>query len=263
MIRRLLILFILIGFTQTSFSQEEVENELWLGYTAKFKISNHWKWGLKTQQRYNENWEDIKLNLISTNLTYKINDHFGVKADYRHTWIPEERNVRRYTMNFLAKTKIDKYKLRIGYRARVLSNFAYYTNEFSADFRNKLTLQHKLTKKLLPFASYELFYGIDEDKEIRNHRYTLGLDYRIKKKTTIKSIARLDQQADGDLQRIIGVSLIQSFWKKTISIFSHRLSQTYTDHPYPPHFQGCSRPCVAEALAEAQGWGVNLPNPNN
>lgn len=213
-LRRLFILLFLTGFMHESYSQKDVENELWLGYSAKFKISNHWKWGLKTQQRYNENWEDIKLNLISANLTYKINNHFGLKADYRHTWIPDERNLRRYTMNFLAKTKVEKYNLKIGYRARVLTNFAYYTNEFSADLRNKLTIQHKLTKKLLPYASYELFYGIDEDKEIKNHRYTIGFDYRIKKKTTIKTYLRFDQEANDETpnhQRIFGVILSQSF----------------------------------------------------
>ena len=211
MIKKLFILLLLTSFVHTSYSQREVQNELWLGYSAKFKLSDHWRMGIKTQQRYNEDFANIKLNLISTNLGYKINDYFSLKADYRHTWMPEERNIRRYTMNFLAKTKIKKYNLRLAYRSRVLANVAYYTDEFSADFRNKLTVQYKLKKKFLPFLSYELFYGIDEDKEIRNHRYTLGLDYRLKKKTTIKTIARLDHQTDGDLQRIFGLTLIQSF----------------------------------------------------
>lgn len=216
--KQLLIVFFVFGIYTSTFAQieekGEVDNELWVGYSAKIKLSEKWKLGLKTQQRYNDNFTGLKLNFMAVNLGYKVNKHIGLRTDYRHTWRPEKRNLKRYTFDFLAKKKIKKYKLRLEYRSRFLLNIAHYTGETTSDFRNKLSLSSKLNKKIVPFVGYELFYELYEFERIDAHRFTAGVNWRLKKNLDLKTYLRFDREVNRDTpnrQRIIGIILSQSF----------------------------------------------------
>lgn len=216
--KKLVIFTLLCSLANISGAQEEnastIQNELWLGYSAQIKLKKGLKLGIETQQRYNDSYEAVKLSFVATSLKYKFNKHFYTKLNFRHTWRPEERSVKRYTLDFLAKEKLKKHKLELAYRARVLYNVADYTGESSADFRNKISVNKKLHKVVVSFVSYEIFYQVSEKQQLDAHRFSAGFKWRLKKDTDLKTFYRFDYELNRrspEHQSIVGVQLSQSF----------------------------------------------------
>lgn len=214
--RKFILVFIMAFCAIQSTAQEEVQrdNELWTGFSAKYKLSKKIQFGLEQQVRINDNLRNLKSNFFELGARYKWNKHFSVKFQYRYTLRTDLRNVNRYSLDVKAKWKIKPLKLHFTYRPRFQHSAVVYTLQPASYFRNKLTLEFEGWKKITPFASYENFYKLNEHNEFRGNRYIIGMNAKLGKQLDLKAFYGIDQEinkSQPSRRNIVALLLSYSF----------------------------------------------------
>ena len=154
--------------------------------------------GLFTEElRFKENIS--RLNLFYTNLgmEYKFTDYFKAALVYRFIEKYQDDNSfsfrHRLMLDLTCKKKFGKFG--ISYRQRIQAEerdiySSYDGNAPEWYSRNKFTFKYDTDKRYTPYAALELRYQIrnsrewQSDKTWHRSRYSLGIDYKINKKST-------------------------------------------------------------------------------
>lgn len=93
-----------------------------------------------------------------------------------------------------------------------------YNGQIIVDWRNKLTLEKKLSKKIDAFGEYELFLNVFKLKsfarfdppELSTNRYTAGFSYQIKK-IELQLFYRIDSSINSleyECEQIFGFGIV-------------------------------------------------------
>jgi hypothetical protein len=189
------LLFFLIS-SSSLLAQEETarDNEVWSGFSLKYKFNKKIQFGAQQQIRINNNLASIRSNLFEFGARYKWNKHFSTKLQYRYTFRSNQRDVNRYSLDLMAKWRIKRINVGFSYRPRLQHSTVTYTFQPATYIRNKIKLEYDKWKKITPFASYENFYKLNEHNEFRGNRYIIGLDISIDKKLELKVFYGRDQE---------------------------------------------------------------------
>jgi len=164
---------------------------LWTALSIETKLSKKISVGLSQEFRFNENISELGTAFTEAGLSYKLNKHFQIAANYRFT------QKRRTDDNYNLKNRIyfdvkygKKVKpIQITFRSRFQDEFSttvYSSKASIADFylRNKLNLEWDLDKPFAPYISIELFSPLNFPHEFLfdNIRSSAGIEYSLTKK---------------------------------------------------------------------------------
>ncbi len=155
--------------------------------------------GLFTEElRFKENF--TRLNLFYTNLgiEYKFSDFFKAALVYRFIEKYQDDNSFSFRHRLMFDLTVKKKfgKIGISYRQRIQ---AEERDIYSSDTgnlpewysRNKFTFKYDTDKRYTPYAAVELRYQFrnprewQSDKTWHRSRYSLGVDYKLNKKSTV------------------------------------------------------------------------------
>ena len=189
-------LFILLfGVAFSALAQESTRNvnELWTGFSLKYKLDKKYTFSLEQQTRTTDNLNNIKSNFFELGVKRKFNKVLSAKFQYRYTIRSEKRNVNRFSLDGNAKWKLKKPNLSLNYRMRMQHSNVVYTGEPFTFLRNKFQVEYNLSKLVDPYAGYEMFFLFQENEPAVN-RYTIGLNWRLNKELELKSFLRIDKE---------------------------------------------------------------------
>ena len=169
----------------------------WNTFNIEFKFNKKLT-GLFTEEcRFKENFS--RLNLFYTNLgiEYKISDFVKTALVYRFIEKYQDDNSFSFRHRIMFDLTLKKKfgKIGVSYRQRIQaeerdiysSNDGYIPEWYS---RNKFTFKYDTDKRYTPYVAIELRYQFrnprewESDKTWHRRRYSLGVDYKINKKST-------------------------------------------------------------------------------
>lgn len=193
---------------------QSTDNELWAGYTLRFKLNKKLRFDLEQQTRTNDNFGGLKSAFVETGVKYRIKKWISLKPQWRYTIVANGRNRSRLSLDANLKWEFKKLKLTPKYRMRFQNTTVSYTGEFITILRNQLTLGYNWTKLVDPYVEYENFYRFNFKNETRVHRYTAGLEWKLNKKAALKTVYQVDQEVNvsaPDRQNIVAILFGYSF----------------------------------------------------
>lgn len=200
-------IFLLLLFTiKKSFAQEtKVTNDLeqWTSIGVSKKINKHWKMSLDQEFRFTNNISQFDTYFSDLGIDYKINKHFSVGANYRFYQNKNSENQfqtqHRLSTDFQYKQKISRFSL--AYRFRFQNKDEDFitsdSNEKLYNLRNRFSVDYNINNiKIDPFFDVELYRQMDNfnSSELSKLRWTVGLEYPLKKWGDIRIFYRLDQE---------------------------------------------------------------------
>lgn len=198
--RFLIILAFVCPFANSIVAQEINLSEVWMSYSAKYSINKKWRVYGETQWRINNHSALSNPFFLEFGGRKKLNKVSSIKFQYRYTWIKAERNTQRLAIDGRFRWKVWDKKLLIQYRTRLQVERVNYNGQVISDWRNKVGIERKFSKRFFMYFDYESFIRLLKLKSfIRNdsprfnkNRYTLGAKYKLKK-NELKAFYRIDQ----------------------------------------------------------------------
>jgi len=188
------------------------DDEVWTEFKIISSISKRFDFKLRQQIRFNNRVTKYKSALTDIGFRYKISKYFRFSALYRLKRFPDKTQHGFY-LNFHSKIGYKKFALT--HRLRYQKKYGVY-NMDKDFFRNKLTLEYKMSRKFKPFTTSEIYYRAFYDKGDRfdKVRFYLGGKYEIDKKRTIKLYYLLQREFNSKnpvQANILGVSYSVGF----------------------------------------------------
>ncbi len=169
----------------------------WNTINVDYKINKKLSTVFTEELRFKENFS--RLNLLYTNLglEYKFSDVFKAALVYRFIEKYQDDNSFSFRHRLMLDLTLKKKfgKIGLSYRQRIQaekrdiysSDIGYLPEWYS---RNKFTLKYDTDKRYTPYVAIELRYQIKNPREwqsdntLHRNRYSLGVDYKINKKST-------------------------------------------------------------------------------
>lgn len=225
-IKKSIFIVIFVGAILSTFAQETVitsDLEQWTSLSISKKINKHWKLSLDQEFRLKHNASEFNIYFTDLGVDYKINKYFSLGANYRFYQNKNNDNVfitqHRWSTDLKYKQDIGRFEL--GYRLRFQNKDEdFYTSDTGNNLynlRNKFSAEYNIRNcKIDPFFSTELYRTINStnDTELSKFRWTLGLEYSIKKFGDIELYYRMDNELNLSYDKtthIIGVGYKYSF----------------------------------------------------
>ncbi|MCB2195672.1 MAG: DUF2490 domain-containing protein [Bacteroidetes bacterium] len=225
-IKKSISIVIFVGAILSTFAQETVvtsDLEQWTSLSISKKINKHWKLSLDQEFRLNHNASEFNIYFTDLGVDYKINKYFSLGANYRFYQNKNNDNVfvtqHRWSTDLKYKQDIGRFEF--GYRLRFQNKDEdFYTSDTGNNLynlRNKFSAEYNIRNcKIDPFFSTELYRTINSttDTELSKLRWTLGLEYSIKKIGDIELYYRMDNELNLSYDKtthIIGVGYKYSF----------------------------------------------------
>ncbi len=186
-----LFLFIILSFQQVKAQQNDAG--LWANIYLEKKLVKHLNAHLNQQYRWNNNISTYHLGYADMGLTYKVAKFMNATLDYvfmERRYISNKYNSEyfsaRHQFYFDLTFKYDINNLKIHYRSMVQAQIKdVYSSEAgkvpSYYFRNKLTLQYNLSRRLKPYLACEIYYNFlhPSGNEFDRTRYFGGIFYAL------------------------------------------------------------------------------------
>ncbi len=185
--RLLLILcFFIPGIFSYHASAQIDDVGLWTGITLKKQITRKLEGTLSEQLRLQHDLTAINQLLTDAGLTYSVTKKFKAGINYRFIQSNQENYYskrHRFYIDLSYKEKFGIISLTL--RERIQTQYSdYYSRENGKipiwTLRSKLTAKFDLNKKYSPYLAGEIYYLIDDAKEIEGYsRYRIetGFDY--------------------------------------------------------------------------------------
>lgn len=225
-IKKSIFTVIFLGAIFSTFAQETVvtsDLEQWTSLSISKKINKHWKLSLDQEFRLNHNASEFNIYFTDLGVDYKVNKYFSLGANYRFYQNKNNDNVfvtqHRWSTDLKYKQDIGRFEF--GYRLRFQNKDEdFYTSDTGNNLynlRNKFSAEYNIRNcKIDPFFSTELYRTINSttDTELSKLRWTLGLEYSIKKFGDIELYYRMDNELNLSYDKtthIIGVGYKYSF----------------------------------------------------
>lgn len=173
-------LFFLL-FSKSLFSADDFESRNTISYGFKLPYSLK----LDCEQSLRLSGKELSFKQTFTELTvsYEIIDDLSVIIPIRHA-IFDDKVKNRIGLGGIYKIGMKPFKVKFKTRFQ-------RTHEKNEDpdelYRNKLYAHYKLSKKLEPFFSYEVFHPANSnDNSLNEYRFSFGTDFDLSGKRSIK-----------------------------------------------------------------------------
>ncbi|MCK5028159.1 MAG: DUF2490 domain-containing protein [Bacteroidales bacterium] len=197
--------------------------EQWTSIGISKKINDHWKISLDQEFRFSNDISQFDTYFTDLGVDYKINKHFAVGANYRFYQNKNKElnfeSQHRWNTDFQYKQKVNRFTL--AYRIRFQNKDEdFFTSESSNNLynlRNKFSVDYNIKKfKFDPFFNVELYRQIEgvNTTELSKLRWTLGLEYSLKKFGDVELFYRIDNELNQSYNKdtyIIGLGYKFSF----------------------------------------------------
>ena len=191
--------------------------ELWTGLTLRVKPVKRLTTEIEHQFRFDNGITGLATTFTEFGVGYDITRRFGIKAAYRNSHKTGSERVDNDKERFSIETSYelgsDETRFVFSYRLRyqVARETANRENVDRDDYiRNRFSLDYNLTKKVQPYAATEIFYKLNQNKEIRAYWLTLGLKSRITKSIGLNTFYRVEMEQNVKYPKtnyIVGVML--------------------------------------------------------
>ena len=173
-------LFFLL-FSKSLFSADDFESRNTISYGFKLPYSLK----LDCEQSLRLSGKELSFKQTFTELTvsYEIIDDLSVIIPIRHA-IFNDKVKNRISLGGIYKIRMKPFKVKFKTRFQR----AHEKNEDLDElYRNKLYVHYKLSKKLEPFFSYEVFHPANSnDNSLNEYRFSFGTDFDLPGKRSIK-----------------------------------------------------------------------------
>lgn len=167
---------------------------LWASFSLEAKLAKKVSGNIAQEFRFNENISELGTAFTDVGLSFKLNKHFQVAANYRFT--QKHRTDDSYSLKHRVYVDVKYEKkakpIQIVFRSRFQDEYSDLGRASDASIpnyylRNKLTLEWDLDKHYTPFLSVELFSPLNYPREylFDNIRSSAGIEYTITKKQKI------------------------------------------------------------------------------
>lgn len=173
-------LFFLL-FSKSLFSADDFESRNTISYGFKLPYSLK----LDCEQSLRLSGKELSFKQTFTELTvsYEIIDDLSVIIPIRHA-IFDDKVKNRIGLGGIYKIGMKPFKVKFKTRFQ-------RTHEKNEDpdelYRNKIYAHYKLSKKLEPFLSYEVFHPANSnDNSLNEYRFSFGTDFDLPGKRSIK-----------------------------------------------------------------------------
>jgi len=204
--KHLILVVLLVLFSQFSSGQRPSDLELWTGGEVGFKLSKKFSGSIAGEVRFNDTLTALKKSLTEFGAQYKLGKRFSLKGMYRVTLPPNQPAQHRLTIDANCGWKEKGRPLSVKYRLR----YQHVLGGNKTYIRNKIKVDYNLSKLLDPSLAYELFFRLNGKNEFRVSRLTVGLDWKINKHLELTTYFRLQDDIfikSPERQHIIGFLL--------------------------------------------------------
>jgi hypothetical protein len=180
--------FILILVSATLFAQKS-DLQLWTGVAFSKKINKKLSADLNLESRINNNISQVGKYFAEAVIDYKLLPFLKTEVNYRYVFRDPgqspSRNQRVSGMLTFSKdiTKKSELKFRTLYQYETEPTAELRSEQF---WRNRLELEHKLSKKWDSSLKGELWYDTIDRKAFDRFRFTIGAKYEFIKSNTIQ-----------------------------------------------------------------------------
>ena len=172
-----------------------------------FKLPYLLKLDCEQSLRLSGKEQSFKQTFTELTLSYKIIDDLSVVIPIRRA-IFDDKVKNRISLGAIYKIGMKPFKVKFKTRFQ-------RTHEKDKDpdevYRNKLYAHYKLSKKLEPFFSYEVFHPANSnDNSLNEYRFSFGTDFDLSRKRSVKlyyqfKVEDLDKKSP-DKAHIIGLT---------------------------------------------------------
>lgn len=203
------------------------EDQQWFSAKVQQDVRD-WRWSVEQNLRMRYGFHILDNLFTEAGLRYKVHKHVAVAAKYRIGWrmpavapVPYHRANLDVRLRYKWKKKLD---LGLLYRTRVQVRMRRADDgpRRRWNWRNKLTLTKKLTKKIDLWAAGELFVPLDRvgdgflPDEVRGF---LGLEFDLPKRMGLKVYYMLSEEMNQrrpERRHVFGLGYVYALrkWKK-------------------------------------------------
>lgn len=204
---------ILLLFSTISFAQKS-DLQLWTGVSLSKKINKKLGVDLNLESRLDNNISQVGQYFAEATADYKLFPFLKAEVDYRYVFRnPAEnptQNQRVSGMLIFSKelSKKSELKFRTLYQYEAEPTAELGSEQF---WRNRLELEHKLSKKWNSSLKGELWYDTIDRKAFDRYRITAGVDYEFVKNNVVQLFAAYQKELNRnniknvDIEYITGV----------------------------------------------------------
>ncbi|MDP5140803.1 MAG: DUF2490 domain-containing protein [Spirosomaceae bacterium] len=188
--------------------------QLWTGVALSKKINKKLGVDLNLESRIDNNISQVGQYFVEATADYKVLPFLKAEVDYRYVFRnPTEdltQNQRISGMLIFSKelSKKSELKFRTAYQYEAEPTAELGSEQF---WRNRLELEHKLSKKWDSSLKGELWYDTIDRKAFDRYRITAGVDYEFVKNNVIQIFAAYQKELNRnniknvDIEYITGV----------------------------------------------------------
>ncbi len=195
---------------------------LWLGISAEKQVTRNASVSLGEQIRFNHDVTTIDVILTDAGFNYSFSKKFKAEFHYRFIKSNQENYYstrHRFYLDLAYKQKVGLITLTL--RERIQEQFNdYYSSENGEipfwTLRSKLTAKFDLDKKYSPYLGGEVYYAIDNAKEVDQFfsriRYEAGINYEFNRANSVNPFILLQHTRVVDYNELIyGITYSYSF----------------------------------------------------
>jgi Protein of unknown function (DUF2490) len=186
------VLIVLICLSGIIYGQEtppntESDTQMWEAFGIDIEVHPIFKVYLEKQLRYQDRFSNLRSDIMEVGGRLRLNKFAAIRANYRYTIRDNDKRYR-FDANLQLNFKVKNFRLAT--RSRIQSEYIEdgIFNDSELELRNRFKITYRTKKaKLRPYFASELFLGLRDNKRDRNKlRLTLGTDWRVKKRVSIK-----------------------------------------------------------------------------
>ena len=173
------ILFFL--FIQSSFGIDDTQ--AWTSIGFEKKLPHSLSLEFEQELRFKDQFSTFSQTFSEVSLSYKVFDGLNISIPYRYA-VFDDKIKQRLSLGVSYKYSIKPISLK--YRAKLQRS--YEKDKIPEQLiRNKFILQYKLSKKIEPFFSGELFHQSNtNNNQLDEYRVSFGLAVDLPRKSSIK-----------------------------------------------------------------------------
>lgn len=168
-------------FIQFSFGLDDTQ--AWISISIEKKLPNSLSIEFEQELRLKNQLSTFSQTFSEVSLSYKVFDRLNISIPYRYA-IFDGKTKQRFSVG--VSTKYNFKPITLKYRLKFQQNFE---NEETQERlgRNKLTLQYKLSKKIEPYISGEVFHQFNkDDNQLDEYRISFGMTLDLLRKNSIQ-----------------------------------------------------------------------------
>lgn len=180
-------------FFQMKTNAQETSNKYWYGGELSLELSKKISLSLEEQIRFEEGNKNYNQSFTEFGMKYKLSKIFYFAPSLRYSVRPEDDNRRRISLDLGAKLKKKKSPFRVNLRLRYQNTTEENTTKIFRYLRHKVEMEYELHSDWSAYLGSEYFFRFDRRNDWRGKRFTLGVNYQIKKRMKFNLFYRLDE----------------------------------------------------------------------